>query len=88
MEKRAYFFIIVIIMLCTYAFILHDLIHIVQSDPRSSIVTSFLMLRILLFAIILIRLDEGSLKSFGLTFDNTRKALKEGIIFTIPLLLC
>ena len=87
MEKRAYFFITIIIVLCTYAFILHDLIHIVQSDPRSSIVTAFLMAGILLFAIILIRLDGGPLKSYGLTFDNTRKALKEGIIFTIPLLL-
>lgn len=78
------FFVYVVIIMSLYTFSLDGLKYVINIGKNSSYVTLPLTLAFLIFFVFLMKTSDFPLKKFGLTLENWRKAIFEGIVFTIP----
>lgn len=78
------FFVYVVIMLSLFTFSLDGLKYIMNVGKNSSYITLPLTLAFFVFFIIFMKTSSFPLKTFGLTLDNWKRALFEGLVFTIP----
>lgn len=78
------FFVYIVIMLSLFTFSLDGLRYIMNVGKNSSYITLPLTLAFFVFFIIFIKTSGFPLSTFGLTFKNWKKAVVEGIVFTIP----
>lgn len=78
------FFVYIVIMLSLFTFSLDGLKYVMNVGKNSSYITLPLTLAFFIFFIIFIKTSSFPLKTFGLTLTNWKKALFEGIVFTIP----
>ena len=81
------FFVYVVIMLSLFTFSLDGLKYVMNVGKHSSYITLPLTLAFFIFFIFFIKSSNFPLKTFGLTLDNWKKAIFEGIVFTIPIAL-
>jgi len=78
------FFVYIVIMLSLFTFSLDGLKYIMNAGKNSSYITLPLTLAFFFFSIFFIKTSNFPLSTFGLTFKNWKKAVFEGIAFTIP----
>jgi CRP-like cAMP-binding protein len=78
------FFVYIVIMLSLFTFSLDGLKYIMTAGKNSSYITLPLTLAFFVFFIFFIKTSNFPLSTFGLTLANWKKAVREGIVFTIP----
>lgn len=78
------FFVYVVIMLSLFTFSLDGLKYFMNVGKNSSYITLPLTLTFFIFFIFVMKTSNFPLKTFGLTLMNWKRALWEGIVFTIP----
>jgi len=78
------FFVYIVIMLSLFTFSLDGLKYVMNVGKNSSYITLPLTLAFFIFFIIFMKTSSFPLKIFGLTLTNWKKAICEGIVFTIP----
>jgi CRP-like cAMP-binding protein len=78
------FFVYVVIIMSLYTFGLDGLKYVMNVGKNSSYVTLPLTLVFVILFIFLMKTSDFPLKTFGLTLENWRRAIFEGIVFTIP----
>jgi hypothetical protein len=78
------FFVYVVIMLSLFTFSLDGLKYVMNVGKNTSFITLPLTLAFFIFFIFFIKSSDFPLKTFGLTLDNWKKAIFEGVVFTIP----
>lgn len=78
------FFVYIVIMLSLFTFSLDGLKYIMNVGKNSSYITLPLTLAFFIFFIFFIKTSNFPLSTFGLTLVNWKRAIKEGIVFTIP----
>jgi membrane protease YdiL (CAAX protease family) len=78
------FFVYIVIMLSLFTFSLDGLKYVMNVGKNSSYITLPLTLAFFVFFIIFMKTSSFPLSTFGLTLKNWKKALFEGITFTIP----
>ena len=78
------FFVYIVIMLSLFTFSLDGLKYVMNVGKNSSFITLPLTLAFFVFFIAFIKTSGFPLKTFGLTLTNWKKAVLEGIVFTIP----
>lgn len=81
------FLICVITLLCVYAFCMKVTSVLLAKIPDSTLITTGLLTIFLIIAIMTIKLMPYPLSFYGVTTKNWRKAVFEGIVFSIPILL-
>jgi membrane protease YdiL (CAAX protease family) len=80
------FFVYIVIMFSLYTFSLDGLKHVMNMGKNSSYITLPLTLAFTIYFIIFVKTSGFPIKTFGLTLDNWKKAIWEGVAFTIPLI--
>ncbi len=78
------FFVYIVIMLSLFTFSLDGLKYIMNIGKNSSYITLPLTLAFFVFFIIFMKTSSFPLSTFGLTLNNWKKAIFEGVVFTIP----
>ena len=78
------FFVYIVIMLSLFTFSLDGLKYIMNVGKNSSYITLPLTLAFFVFFIFFIKTSNFPLSTFGLTLKNWKKAVFEGIVFTLP----
>ena len=78
------FFVYIVIMLSLFTFSLDGLKYIMNVGKHSSYITLPLTLAFFVFFIFFMKTSSFPLSTFGLTLNNWKKAVFEGIVFTIP----
>ena len=78
------FFVYIVIMLSLFTFSLDGLKYVMNVGKNSSYITLPLTLAFFVFFIIFMKTSSFPLSTFGLTLANWKKAIVEGIVFTIP----
>lgn len=81
------FLVCVITLLCVYAFSMKVTSVLLAKMPDSTLITSGLLVIFLIIATMTVKLMPYPLSFYGVTLKNWRKAVFEGIIFSIPILL-
>jgi hypothetical protein len=78
------FFVYIVIMLSLFTFSLDGLKYIMNVGKNSSYITLPLTLAFFVFFILFMKTSSFPLSTFGLTLKNWKKAVFEGIVFTLP----
>lgn len=78
------FFVYIVILLSLFTFSLDGLKYVMNVGKNSSFITLPLTLAFFVFFIIFMKTSSFPLSTFGLTLNNWKKALWEGVAFTIP----
>ena len=78
------FFVYIVIMLSLFTFSLDGLKYIMNVGKNSSYITLPLTLAFFFFSIFFIKTSHFPLSTFGLTFRNWKRAVFEGMVFTLP----
>lgn len=78
------FFVYIVIMLSLFTFSLDGLKYVMNVGKNSSFITLPLTLAFFIFFLIFMKTSSFPLATFGLTLSNWKKAIFEGIVFTIP----
>ena len=78
------FFVYIVIMLSLFTFSLDGLRYVMNVGKNSSYITLPLTLAFFVFFVIFMKTSSFPISTFGLTLKNWKKALGEGIVFTIP----
>lgn len=81
------FFVYIVIMLSLFTFSLDGLKYVMNVGKNSSYITLPLTLAFFIFFVIFMKTSSFPLATFGLTLNNWQKALREGVVFTIPVAL-
>jgi len=78
------FFVYIVILLSLFTFSLDGLKYVMNVGKNSSFITLPLTLAFFIFFVFFMKTSSFPLSTFGLTLNNWKKALREGVIFTIP----
>jgi len=84
--RMGMFLVYIITGLCLFAYALSSLQYLVRKAPSSSYIALPLTLLIGASLLILMKLSKLSWSEFGVTLDNWRRSVFEGIVFPIPIL--